>query len=157
MERKDKTVRQVYKLSDLALLSVILAIGVVFCLIDGWSVLGYVVILSLGCMIPFWRHGYRIAGQEGLFTLKEILVSRDCKDEILAFLDGASDKLEHNPRVNGGALVNVYTRRKDGFVLAQYFDYADYAAGKEYELHQIAPTQLTRLEEIDAQSKKGMF
>ena len=158
MAQKDKTVRQVYSMSDIALLTGILVVGLVCSFfIKGLAGLGYTILLCWVMMVPFWHHGYRISGKEGMFSLKEILVARECKDEILAFLGGSSEKLEHNPRMNGGALVNVYTRRKDGRILAQYFDYADYAAGKEYELHQITPTQLTRLVEIDAQSKKGLF
>ena len=158
MAQKEKTVRQVYSMSDIAFLAGTLVVGVILSFfVPILAGLGYTILFCWICTIPFWLHGYRIAGEEGMFTLKEILVARECKDEILAFLDGSSEKLEHNPRMNGGALVNVYTRRKDGRILAQYFDYADYAAGKEYELHQITPTQFTRLVEIDAQSKKGLF
>lgn len=155
MEKHDKTVRQVYSLSDIALLCGILVVGLVCSFfIKGLAGLGYTILFCWVMMVPFWHHGYRIAGKEGVFSQKEILVPRECKDEILAFLEGSADMLEHSPRMNGGALVNVYTRRKDGLILAQYFEYADYASGKEYELYEITPTQMMRLEEIEVQSKK---
>ena len=155
MAKHNKTIRQVYSLSDIALLAGILVVGLVCSFfIKGLAGLGYTILLCWVMMLPFWHHGYRIAGQDGVFSQKEILVARECKDEILAFLDGSSDVLEHNPRMNGGALVNIYTRGKDGLILARYFDYADYVAGKEYELHEITSAQLERLMIIGAQSKK---
>lgn len=135
MEHKKKKVRQVYSPWDIALLVAILAIGIGFSQMDnGWSGVGYLTIIVFVCMVPFWQHGYRVPGQRGLFSKKEILVARECKENVLAFLEGRADTLEHNPRMNGGALVNIYTRKSDGLILAGYFDYADYAVGKEYEL-----------------------
>ena len=154
MAKNDKTVRQVYTLSDIALLAGMLVVGLVCSFfIKGLSGLGYTLLLCWILMLPFWHHGYRIAGQEGVFSRKEILVARECKDEILAFLDGSSDVLEHNPRMNGGALVNVYTRGKDGLILAGYFDYADFAVGKEYPLYEISPEKKRLIEEIETRSK----
>ena len=151
MARKEKTVRQVYTLPDLALLTGILAVGVVFIMMgEGWNGAGCLVLLGLVLLLPFWRHGYRIAGQKGLFALKEILVARECRDEILAFLDGSADSLEHRPVVDGGALVDLYVRKKDGLALARYFEYADSVAGLEYELHALPPEKVRRLEEIGA-------
>ena len=155
MAKRDKYVRQVYSLSDIALLAGILAVGLVCSFfIRGLVGLGYIFLLCWVMMIPFWHHGYRIAGREGVFSLKEILVARECKDGILAFLDGSADVLEYNPRMDGGALVNVYTRGKDGLILAGYFDYSDFVAGKEYPLYEISPEKKRQIEEIEAQSKQ---
>ena len=154
MAKNDKTVRQVYTLSDIALLAGMLVVGLVCSFfIKGLSGLGYTLLLCWILMLPFWHHGYRIAGQEGVFSRKEILVARECKDEILAFLDGSADVLEHNPRMNGGAIVNIYTRGKDGSILAGYFDYADFAVGKEYPLYEISPEKKRLIEEIETRSK----
>ena len=154
MSKHDKTVRQVYSLSDIALLAGILVVGLVCSFfIKGLAGLGYTILLCWVMMLPFWHHGYRIDGQDGVFSQKEILVARECKDEILALLDGTTDVLEHKPRMNGGALVNIYTRGKDGLVLARYFDYADFAAGKEYPLFEITPEKKRLIEEIETQSK----
>lgn len=154
MAKKEKTVRQVYSLSDIALLAGILAVGLALSfLVPSMAGLGYTILLSWVLMIPFWHHGYRIAGQKGVFSMKEILLARECKDDILAFLDGKADSLEYNPRMDGGALVNVYTRRKDGRILAQYFDYAEFAKGIEYELHEISPEKKNRLIEIEPKTK----
>jgi len=154
MAKKEKTVRQVYSLSDIALLAGMLAVGLALSfLVPSMAGLGYTILLSWVLMIPFWHHGYRIAGQKGVFSMKEILLARECKDDILAFLDGKADSLEYNPRMDGGALVNVYTRRKDGRILAQYFDYAEFAKGIEYELHEISPEKKNRLIEIEPKTK----
>ena len=152
MAKQDKAVRQVYGLSDLALLAGILAVGLIISLfVPILAGLGYTLLACLVLMIPFWKHGYRIAGEEGVFSQKELLVPRECKDQILAFLEGRSENLDLKSTMNGGALVNVYTRRKDGLILAAYFDYADFAVGKEYDLHKLSPEQLTRLEETVGQ------
>lgn len=154
MAKKEKTVRQVYSLSDIALLAGILAVGLALSfLVPSVAGLGYTILLCWVLMIPFWHHGYRIAGQKGVFSMKEILLARECKDDILAFLDGKADSLEYNPGMDGGALVNVYTRRKDGCILAQYFDYAEFAKGIEYELHEISPEKKNRLIEIEPKTK----
>lgn len=154
MAKKEKTVRQVYSLSDIALLAGMLAVGLALSfLVPSMAGLGYTILLSWVLMIPFWHHGYRIAGQKGVFSMKEILLARECKDDILAFLDGKADSLEYNPRMDGGALVNVYTRGKDGRILAQYFDYAEFAKGIEYELHEISPEKKNRLIEIEPKTK----
>lgn len=154
MGRTNKTVRQVYCLSDLALLAGMLAAGLVFSfLVPGISGLGYTILLCWLMMVPFWHHGYRIAGQEGVFRLREITAARECKDGIIAYLKGRSETLEYSPWQKGGALVDVYIRKRDGLMLARYFDYADFAAGKEYDLHPIKPEQLARLKEIDTQGK----
>ena len=152
MAKQVKNVRQVYSLPDLALLAGILAVGLIISLfVPVLAGLGYTLLTCLVLMIPFWKHGYRIAGEEGVFSQKELLVPRECKDQILAFLEGRSESLDLKPTMNGGALVNVYTRRKDDRVLAGYFDYADFAVGKEYDLHELSPEQLARLEETVSQ------
>ena len=154
MDSKVKTVRQVFTLPDIVLLAAIAALGVAIILFGkDWSGAGYLILLCLLSMVPFWRHGFRINGQRGEFKEEEILVARECKDSILSFLEGESDSLEHRPRQEGGALVEVFTG-KGGKIFARYFDYADFAKGKEYELHEISPEKKERLKEIDAQSKK---
>ena len=62
-------------------------------------------------------------------------------------------RLTQNPWKRGGALVDVYTRRRDSLKLARYFDYADFDAGKEYDLRTITPAQESRLAEIDREQR----
>lgn len=154
MENKKKNVRQVYSPLDIALLVAILAVGIAFSQMEnGWSGVGYSAIFVFVCMVPFWQHGYRVPGQRGLFSKKEIMVARECKDSVLAFLEGRADTLEYNPQMNGGALVNIYTRKRDGLILAGYFDYADFAVGIEYQLCEISPEKKARLEAIETKTK----
>lgn len=104
-------------------------------------------ILMCGAMLaPFFLHGYRIKGQKGLFRLKEIPLSRDNKDEILAYLDGKTERLDLKPAWKpGGALVDVYYRKGHDKMLARYFDYADFLQGKEYPLCDVSQAQVTAL------------
>ena len=147
-----KQVRQVFSLGDIVLLAALLALGIVF-MVMGKSLfgLGIAIVLCWACMIPFWKHGYRIDGQPGVFRLKEILASRSCKDAILAYLAGSSDTLQCNTKVAGGAIVEIYTARS-GKILARYWDYADASAGKDYDLHEITPAQKTCLEQLEGKA-----
>ena len=121
---KNKQVRWAFLPQDIAVLAVIFAAGAACFLLpgEGWGGTGVLIILCGALMVPFYHHGYKLAGQKGLFRLKAILLSRENKDEILAFLDGKSDTLDLHPWQKGGVLVNVYTRKNDGLILAQYFD-----------------------------------
>ena len=73
-------------------------------------------------------------------------VPRECKEDILAFLDGQADRLDLHPVVQGGALVEVFSRKGTDDALARYFDYADYAAGKEYPLRELSPDRAAALD-----------
>ena len=75
-----------------------------------------------------------------------ISLSRENRDEILAFLDGKTDTLDLHPWQKGGALVDVYWRKGDGFMMARYFDYAEFLDGVEYPLKTVSPQQVTVLE-----------
>ena len=97
-------------------------------------------------MLPFYHHGYRLEGQKGLFRLKELSMSRENKDEILAFLDGTTEDIDLHPLVKGGALVDVYWRKSDGFMMARYFDYAEFMNGINYPLREVSGRQVAQLE-----------
>lgn len=148
-----KQVRQVFSLGDIVLLAALLALGIVF-MIMGKSLfgLGIAIVVCWACMIPFWKHGYRIEGRQGMFRLEEIVAPRSCKDAILAYLDGSSDILDCHTRAAGGAIVEIYTDRS-GTILARYWEYADDSSGKDYDLHEITPARKTRLEQIEVKDK----
>ena len=140
---------------DIAVLAVILAAGAACFLLpgEGWGGTGVLIILCGALMVPFYHHGYKLAGQKGLFRVKEILLSRENKDEILAYLEGKTDTLDLHPWQKGGVLVNVYTRKSDGLFLAQYFDYADYAQGVDYPLLEVSDEQIKVLESFAVDKK----
>ena len=81
-----------------------------FLLGEGWGGLGFIVLLCGVMMVPFYHHGNRSEGQKGLVRIKEIALSRENKDDILAYLEGRSDRIDLKGRVTGGALVDVYYR-----------------------------------------------
>lgn len=145
---KNKQVRWAFLPQDIAVLAVIFAAGAACFLLpgEGWGGTGVLIILCGALMVPFYHHGYKLAGQKGLFRVKEILLSRENKDEILAYLEGKTDTLDLHPWQKGGVLVNVYTRKSDGLFLAQYFDYADYAQGVSYPLLKVTEEKVKVLE-----------
>ena len=48
----------------------------------------------------------------------------------------------------GGALVNIYRRKREGYLVARYFDYAEFMNGVEYQLHPISSEQSPILEPL---------
>lgn len=152
---KSKQVRWAFLPQDIAVLAVIFAAGAACFLLpgEGWGGTGVLIILCGALMVPFYHHGYKLTGQKGLFRVKEILLSRENKDEILAYLEGKSASLDLHPWQKGGVLVNVFTRKGDGLMLAQYFDYADYAQGVDYPLLEVTEEQVKVLESFAVDKK----
>ena len=152
---KSKQVRGAFLPQDIAALAAIFAAGAACFLLpgEGWSGTGVLIILCGALMVPFYHHGYKLAGQKGLFRVKEILLSRENKDEILAYLEGKSASLDLHPWQKGGVLVNVYIRKSDGLMLAQYFDYADYAQGVDYPLLEVTEEKVKVLESFAVDKK----
>ena len=135
---KEQGIKQVFLPSDLIVLTATFVVGIVFLIMgDAMRGVGITVILCGALMAPIFRHGYRLDGQKGIFRQKEVLVSRECKKDIIAFLEGKSEVLEMHPRVQGGALVDIYYKKGSDKAFSRYFDYSDYASGTEYPLCEI--------------------
>ena len=143
---KDKQVRKAFLPSDIAVLAAIFVAGCACFFIEGWSAIGIIILLCWAMLVPFYIHGYKLRGQKGLFRVKEIPLSRENKEEILAFLDRKTDTLDLHPWLPGGVLVDVYSRKSDGLMLARYYDYVDDVNGIEYPLREITPQQVAILE-----------
>ncbi len=151
---KNQQVKKTFLPQDIAVLAVIFAAGAV-CFLpgEGWGGLGVIILLCGATMLPFYRHGYRIKGRKGLFRLREISLSRDNKDQILAYLEGSLEKIDlHSPQP-GGALVEVYYRKGEDRRFARYFDYTDFAQGREYPLHEVTREQVSTLESFVIDNK----
>lgn len=144
---RDQQVKNAFLPQDIAVYTVVFAAGAAcFLLGEGWGGLGVTIILCGIMVVLFYHHGYRLKGRKGLFRLTEISLSRENRDEILAFLDRKTDSLDLHPWQKGGALVDVYTRVNDGFMMARYFDCADFLKGIEYPLKEVSPEQVSVLE-----------
>lgn len=144
MKRKERSVRQVFSPADVVLLAGILAVGIIFCLV-GSSWIGISILVCWAIYVPFCRHAYRLKGEKGFFRLREIAVARECRDEIIAFLAGDIESFKYEPWQNGGALVEIYSRKRDGKILARYFDYSDFINGTEYGWHTISEDRMDQL------------
>ena len=151
----DKQVKNAFLPKDIAVLAVIFAAGAA-CFIPGggWSGLGIIILLCWAMTVPFYHHGYRLEGKKGVFRAEEILLSRENKEDILAWLDGRSERLDLSSRQTGGALVDVYYRRQGDERYARYFDYGDFAKGIEYPLHKVTEGQVSALESFAIDRKK---
>lgn len=151
---KEQQVKETFLPRDIAVLAVVFAAGAA-CLPlgEGMGGVGVIIILCGVMMVPFYHHGYRLEGQKGTFLLKELSMSRENKDEILAYLDGKVTDIDLHPRLKGGALVDVYRRKSDGFMMARYFDYADFVKGTQYPLREVSAEQVSVLESFSADNK----
>ena len=151
---KNLQVKKTFLPQDIAVLAVIFAAGAAcFLLGEGWGALGVIILLCGAMMLPFYRHGYRLEGRKGLFRLQEIALSRDNKADILAYLEGSLETVDlHSPQP-GGALVEVYYRKGEDRRFARYFDYADFAQGIEYPLHEVTREQVSTLESFATDKK----
>ena len=134
---KNNNVRQKLLTSDWLVLIAVCAVGCIF--------LPFVCGL---CMWPFYRHGYKIKGESGLFRVVEIPVSRDDADEIMAFLNGETAVLQAHPQENGGALLSLYYRKNGGYLFAQYFDYVKTMQGTTYPVVKLTPEQSETLKKF---------
>ena len=70
--------KKVHTGKDLAISGIIIAAGIGLYFLNAG--LGCVILFCWVMMLPFWHPGYRITGREGVFTLEEILVARECRD-----------------------------------------------------------------------------
>lgn len=151
---KEQQVKKTFLPQDIAVLAAVFAAGAAcFPLGEGWGGLGAIIILCGVMMVPFYHHGYKLEGRKGLFRLKEISLSRENKDEILAWLEGRADSIDLHSWQPGGALVDVYYRKGEDRQFARYFDYADFANGVEYPLHEVTKEQIATLESFAIDKK----
>ena len=136
------TAKQVFLWTDWLILGILVAAGVLVTVLgSSWTAFGVCWIACVLAFAPFFRHGYKLEGQTGVFRLEEVLVPHECQTQIIAFLNGDIDELSVQPAVHGGALVRLFRRKSDGTVLAQYFDYAQHLAGTEYPFVPVSAQQ----------------
>ena len=151
---KEQQVKKTFLPQDIVALTVICAAGAACSLLgEGWGGLGATIILCGAMMVPFYHHGYRLEGQKGLFRLKEISLSRENKNDILAYLKGSIDTVDLHSWQPGGALVDVYYRKGEDRGFARYFDYVDFSHGIEYPLYEVTMRQVSTLESFAIDKK----
>ena len=155
MKKTHDIVRQVFSVKDIVILAAVLVAGIACFLFggDGWEGTGVIILCCLALMIPFYRHGYRIEGQKGIFTLTEFLSDRECKQELKDFLEGKSDSYDPKPVVPGGALVEIFTRKSDGMMLARYYDFEEHLSGTAETLSEVSPAVVKHFEELAVKKK----
>ena len=129
---KEQQVKKTFLPQDIVVLTVIFAAGAAcFLLGEGWGGLG----------------------AKGLFRLKEISLSRENKNDILAYLKGSIDTVDLHSWQPGGALVDVYYRKGEDRGFARYFDYVDFSHGIEYPLYEVTMRQVSTLESFAIDKK----
>ena len=149
---KKNIVSQKLLTSDWLVLIAVLVVGCVFLPFGtGWRELGIFFFVCGLCLYPFYRHGYKIKGESGLFRVVEIPVSRNDEEEILAFIQGKTTTLTAHSQENGGALLSLYYRKNGGEMFVQYYDYGEILHGKTYPVVKISPEQGETLRKLISQ------
>lgn len=146
---KNKDVRKTFLQKDLLIVGALFVAGCA-CLPFGIALrsIGITLIISVLCMYPFYRHGYKIKGESGVFHLKEIPVSRDDAGTIQAFIHGESPELHIQSQENGGALLSLYYRENKPEAFVQYFDYTDVMKGEHAPVVKITAEQNEQLKKL---------
>ena len=118
------TAKHVYKFSDIAISGGIIIAGILLSLLVP-SVLGIgiCIILTGLCIFPFLKTGYRIPGQQEMFSHKDYILPSECKSDIAAFIEGRSETLSISPFKKGGLLLEQYYLKNGSRQFVQMFDY----------------------------------
>ena len=147
--KKRHNIKQTYLWSDLLIIAAIVLIGTLLLpLNSGWASLGGIIIAFGIAMLPFFRHGYRIEGENGIYKIEEILVNRENKDAILAFIQGTTTTLEVQAGNAPGAIVDLYKKRCEETILAQYFDYKLHLEGTDFPITRITLQQAEEIRKL---------
>lgn len=152
---KKSEVRNVYVLTDLLILAPVLTAGCVMLPFGPeWRAIGIVIIACGLCICPFFRHGYKIQGINGVFHVQDIPVSRENEDAIMSFLHDQASTLKIGSHIQGGAVVSIYTRKGREEIYAQYYDYVKVLAGEHLPVVQITPQKRDELLKLKPKTGK---
>ena len=119
-----KTVKKVHRLYDILISGGIFALGLVFTfLVPSWAWLGITLLIVGAFMLPFYKTGYKIPSQKGIFIKKEVLLPSECKSDFAAYIEGSAEALDIDPFNKGGLLMEWYYNKDHSKQFGQLFDF----------------------------------
>ena len=144
MEKKQ--VKKVHSLSDILISAAILAFGILFNFtIPSWSWLVITLLVTAAVMLPFYRTGYRIGSQKGVFRKKEILLPQECREQIKDYIEGNAANLNINPFKKGGLLLEWYFTKDRSKQFGQLYDYEGNVFTPQSKLSELGEEQINTL------------
>ena len=144
MEKKQ--VKKVHSLSDILISVAILAFGLLFTfVIPSLSWLGITLLITAAFMLPFYRTGYVIDSQKGVFRKKEILLPQECREQIKDYIEGNVTSLNIDPFKKGGLLLEWYFKKDLSQQFGQLYDYEDNVYTPQSKLSELGEEQINTL------------
>ena len=122
----EKKIKRTWSVRDILISVIIAAIGValLFTKSDSMFILGIVLIIFGGVLLLCLRTSFRLDTEQGAFRRKTANYPKTCKGDIIAFLEGKSDKMVKE--APGSLLLYVYYRPDMSWGFAELNDYEDY-------------------------------
>ena len=146
--KSDKTtnIKKVFRLKDITLSLSILGAGALLTLfVPSWGWLGYFLLFTGICMLPFHKTGYRLKGESGIFLKKEFILPHECLGDIAAYMEGKTDTLDIDPFMKGGLIMELYYKKSNLEMFGQLFDYYSGKYTEQSSLSKVSPEKLNCL------------
>lgn len=96
-------------------------------------------------MLPFYRTGYIIDSQKGIFRKKEILLPQECREQIKEYIEGNSASLDIDPFKKGGLLLEWYFKKDRTRQFGQLYDYENDVYTPQSKLSELDEKQINTL------------
>lgn len=149
-----KTIKKVHRLTDWLISVGILILGLAFTiLLPSWRWLGISLLITAAFMIPFYRSGYAIASQKGIFCKKEVLLPYECERQFAEYMEGISDHLDINPFREGGLLLEWYFKKEGSQNFGQLFAYDNNIYTPHSRLCELNEEQMDTILKYQSQSE----
>lgn len=133
-------------MQDLLISIAILAIGILFTfIIPSWRWLGISALITAAFMLPFYKTGYVLASQKGIFRKKEIILPRECKAQIVDYMEGNSEVLDIDPFNKGGLLLDWYYKKDHSKQFGLLYDFASSETEPQCKLSELNDEKVASL------------
>lgn len=135
-------IRKTFLLSDIIVILAILVVGIAFLPFgSGMRIIGYIILATDACILPFYMHGYKIEGISGTFKKESISVQKDKQEDIMSFLKGEVDTPDFKVMEQGGALLSIYSKKGEDVAYAHFYNYDQILNGTTPPVQQITAAQ----------------
>ncbi|MDO5442598.1 MAG: hypothetical protein Q4G10_02895 [Bacteroidia bacterium] len=143
---KNKDIKKIHRLQDILISSAILILGLLFTFIfPSWNWLGISLLIVAAFMLPFYRTGYAIESQKGIFSKKEILLPHECKEQLADYIEGRTDSLDIDPFAKGGLLLEWYFKKDGSQNFGQLFDFEDCVYTSQSQLSELSAEKINTI------------
>lgn len=124
----------------------ILAVGILFTfIVPSLRWLGITALATAAFMLPFFKTGYAIASQKGIFLKKDFVLPRECKAQIVDYIEGNSETLDIDPFSKGGMLFEWYYKKDHSKQFGLLYDFASSESEPQCKLSELNDEKIAAL------------